>query len=79
MPVSYILNRVGTKMGLNPSIPAERNVLLGFLNEAADELYAQSDMEGSCFEQVFKINGDQTISFPYYVGAVRAMRDWWRR
>jgi len=75
MPLSYILKRVGSKMGLNPSIIEQRDVLLGFINEAADELYTQSDMEGSVVEATFKVNGDQTISMPLYVGAIRAMRE----
>lgn len=75
MAVKYILNRVAAKMGLNPQDPNNRLVLVGYLNEAARELYAQSDMVGSLMEQVFKINGDQTLSLPAYVGKIRAIRE----
>ena len=75
MGVKYILAQAGSKMGLNPSDEQQRAVLVRFLNEGARELYAQSDMAGSLMEMPFKVNGDQTISFPSDVGRIRAMRD----
>jgi len=75
MAVKHILQLAGNKMGLNPSDSAQRPVLLRFLNEAAFELYIQADLPGSLMEQVFKVNGDQTISLPQYVGEVRAIRE----
>lgn len=75
MSVKFILNRVGKKMGLNPSDTDQRDTLLRFLNEAAVELYDQSDMPNSLMEQVFKVNGDQTITCPSYVGEIRALRE----
>ena len=75
MPVSYILRQSGYKTGLNPADTNERAVLLRFLNEAAEELYDQSDPSESLVEQTFKINGDQTVSLPAYVGRVRALRE----
>jgi hypothetical protein len=77
MPVAYILSQAGAKMGLNSSLASERSTLLRFLNEAAQELYDQSDATGLLMEQVFKVNGDQTISLPYYVGPVRAARNFY--
>ena len=76
MAVKYILAQAGNKMGLNPSIASQRAVLLRRLNEAARELYAQSDMAGSLMEMVFKVNGDQTITLPSYVGKVRGVREY---
>ena len=76
MSVQNILALTSVKMGLNPSDAGQRNVLLRFLNEAAYELYMQSDMAGSLMEQVFKINGDQTIALPNYVGEIRAIREY---
>lgn len=76
MSVQNILALTSVKMGLNPSDAGQRNVLLRFLNEAAYELYMQSDMAGSLMEQVFKINGDQTIALPNYVGELRAVREY---
>jgi hypothetical protein len=63
-------------MGLNPADTNERPVLLRFLNEATDELYAQADMAGSWLEQAFKVNGDQTIALPHDVGNIRAIREY---
>jgi hypothetical protein len=76
MPIKYVLSQAGVKMGLNPDITDQRAVLLRFLNEAAEELYMQSDMAGSLMEQVFQVNGDQTIALPQYVGYLRAMREY---
>jgi hypothetical protein len=53
----------------------QRSIMLRFVNEACDELYAQSDMVGCLVEQCFKINGDQTVSLPSYIGQVRAVRE----
>lgn len=75
MPVGYVLQQFGKKIGLNPSIDSQRVVLLRFLNEAAQELYTQSDMAGCLEEQYFKVNSNQTISLPEYVGQLRAMRE----
>jgi len=75
MPVSYILSQAGKKIGKNPSLASDRATLLRFLNEAARELYDQADMVGILMEQVFKVNGDQTISCPWYVGPIRAARE----
>jgi hypothetical protein len=75
MSVKYILGQAGAKMGLNPNDPSQRPVLLRFLNEAAPELYHQADMPGSLMEQVFKVNGDQTITCPMNVGRIRGARE----
>jgi hypothetical protein len=75
MPVLNILTLAGAKMGLDPNASNDRIVLLRFLNEAAQELYTQFDPPGSLMEQVFKVNGDQTISMPSYVGPLRGIRE----
>lgn len=76
MALKYILAQAGAKMGLNPNATTSRQVLLRFINEAMDELYSQSDMAGSLDEKVFKVNGDQTVALPYFVGDVRAVREY---
>ena len=75
MSVYNIFSMASAKMGLNPSDATQRNTLVRFLNESAFELYIQCDMPGSLMEQVFKVNGDQTIAMPYYVGELRAIRE----
>jgi len=77
MALYYILQQVGFKTGLNPADSNQRAVLLRFANTAAKELYSQSDMAGCLEEQYFKINANQTISLPEYVGQIRAMREAW--
>ena len=77
MALSYILEQVGYKTGLNPKDSGQRAVLLRFANTAAKELYSTSDMAGCLEEQYFKINANQTISLPEYVGQIRAMREAW--
>ncbi len=74
MALSYIISQVARKMGQNSNDPSQRAVLLQFINSAAKELYHTSDMAGCLMEQLFKINADQTISLPDYVGTLRAMR-----
>jgi len=76
MGLKYILNQVGNKIGLNPSDTDQRATLLRFVNEAAWELYQQSDMPGSLMEMVIKVNGDQTIALPRFVGDLRAVREY---
>jgi len=75
MPLGYVLSQAGVKMGLDPAQPSERTVLLRFANEAAEELYDQFDPSGCLLEEAFKVNGDQTISMPYYVGEIRGVRE----
>ena len=75
MSVGYILTNAGKKMGLDPSVVNERATLLRFLNEAAPELYSQADLVGTLMEQTFKVNGDQTLTLPSYVGELRAIRE----
>lgn len=74
MSVKYMLDQIGNKMGLDPSVTNQRSAMLRLLNEAAPELYNQADMVGSLEECLFKINGDQTVAFPVYVGDLRAAR-----
>jgi hypothetical protein len=76
MPVGHILEVAGKRMGLNKNDPNQRKTLVRFLNEAAQELYDQADMVGILMEQVFKVNGDQTITCPWYVGPIRGVREY---
>lgn len=76
MGVKYILNQFGTKIGLSPNTDDSRAVMLRFLNEAADELYNECDPSGSLTEQLFRVNGNQTITMPADVGMVRFVREY---
>lgn len=76
MGVKFILSQIAAKVGLNPSVEGHRLVMLRWLNEAALELYEQADVAGTLCEGVFKMNGNQTISLPMYVGYIRAIREY---
>lgn len=75
MSLGYILSQVSRKMGMDQSESAQRTVMLSLVNEACRELYAQCDMAGSLMEAAFKVNGDQTVTLPSYVGKIRAVRE----
>lgn len=75
MSTKYIFSQVGLKLGLNPALPSDRSVIERWVNEGVMELYDQSDMPGSLIEQVYRINGDQTISLPADIGTIRAVRE----
>lgn len=75
MSLGFVLQRVQEKMGMNASQPSQRETLVGYANEAALELYDSFDPPGCLLEETFKVNGDQTISCPYYVGQIRGIRE----
>lgn len=75
MPLGRIIYLVSSKMGLDPAQPSSRETMLRFVNEAAMELYSQSDPPGSLMEWVIKVNGDQTCTLPNLVGQLRAVRE----
>lgn len=75
MSVQYILKLVGAKTGMSVLQANQRNTMLRWLNEASDELYNQADPPGSLWEQVFRVNGDQSITMPWYIGSVRGVRE----
>ena len=77
MALAYILQQTGFKLGLNPADSGQRSVLLRYVNTAAKELWEISDMAGCYAEQYFKVNANQEIALPDYVGNIRAMRQAW--
>jgi len=77
MPLGYILKQFGNKVGLDPTIAGDRSTLLRFVNEATDELWVEADLVGSLWEQVFRVNGDQTLTMPMEVASPRAVREFY--
>jgi len=75
MSVEYILDRFGKKIGMSPSDTSQRALLLDYLNEAAQELYEQSDMPGCLEEAEFYVQGDKTVALPANVYAIRGIRE----
>ena len=74
MGLFYILEQFTRKLGLQVSDPTARALALKYINPAALELYNLSDMSGCLDEQLFKVNSNQEIAFPPYMGNLRAMR-----
>jgi hypothetical protein len=70
MSVKNIVSEFSRKTGIT-----DRNVVLSFLNVAAQELYEEADLEGSLMEQSFYVDEFRTLAFPTYVGQIRAMRE----
>jgi len=66
-------------MGLQQLDSTQRALMIKFIQPAAKELYAISDMAGCLGEELFKVNSNQTIAFPDYIGQIRAMRDGYNR
>jgi hypothetical protein len=79
MALGYILEQFCRKIGITDlSDPSAKSLALKYINPAAKELYNMSDMAGCLDEQCFQVNSNQEISFPSYIGQIRAMRDaWW--
>ena len=75
MSVEYILDRFGKKIGMSPSDTSQRALLLDYLNEAAQELYEQSDMPGCLEEAEFYVQGNKTVAMPSDVYAIRGIRE----
>ena len=75
MSVEYILDRAGKKLGINPGDNHQRSIMLDYLNEAAQELYEESDMVGSLVEDSFYVQGNKTIALPSNVSSIRAIRE----
>ena len=75
MSVEYILDRFGKKVGMVPSDTNQRALLLDYLNEAAQELYEQSDMPGCLEEAEFYVQGDKTVALPSNVYTIRGIRE----
>lgn len=75
MALKHILQVAGAKTGLNPASTTSRQVLIRWANEACEEIYYESDIVNSQYEQAFRVNGDQTISMPWYVGPIRGIRE----
>jgi len=75
MPLSYILRKVCQKTGLSKDDDADRRIVLDIIQEAAEELYQQSDYPGSLEECVLAVTEDVTVSLPPFIGIPRAMRE----
>ena len=74
MPLSYILRRVANELGLDST--NDRTYLLDIINQGAREIYRDRDLPGSLDEVVVKMTPNAQISLPYYIGELRAVREY---
>lgn len=81
MSLSKILLDIGTNLGLSLEDPDELAFHIKEINAVAEELY-RKEIPGSLREQIFKIddsNDTFQVSFPYYVGKIRGVRNYNRQ
>lgn len=74
--LSSILQYVKEITGIDPAAGTpQRTQALLYVNRAAREIYANTDLPGSLFEREFAISTEtQMITLPWYVGEVRGAR-----
>jgi hypothetical protein len=78
MALRDIILDVTSIAGLSTSNVVELKDTVDSINNAAREMYTESDLVGSLREQVFAWNaGYNIIAIPQYVGSVRGMRLWY--
>lgn len=77
MPLLNILNTFAAKQGYDPV--DDRVLLLSIINRAAQEIYEKQDLPGSLMEAVFMVPADNIIALPYWVGEVRAMKEYYSK
>jgi hypothetical protein len=67
--IGYVINQIKKKVAV------DRDTAIRFINQAAYEIYRQCDVAGIEMEAPFKINGDQTITCPWFVDSIRGVRE----
>lgn len=75
-----LINRLGRELGLKPNNEAQKDVLVNLLNDAAYEIYMQTDLPRTLMEQKFAIDSTDPlrhVTLPGYVNDVRAVRRGW--
>jgi len=71
--------RLGREIGLRPEDQAQNTVLGELINDAAREIYDQTDLPNSLREQTIQVNSDnnsQIVTFPAHVMEIRGIRDY---
>lgn len=77
MSLLYILDKVRSSLGFNsPDLnPAQRQIVLNYINEAAEEIWETQDLPG-CLQEVYSnVSPELRISLPPFVGEIRAVRN----
>lgn len=77
MPLNTIRAELAADEGIKISSTPEKAWLDDKINKAAQELYAQNDLDNCLREQIFRFGiADQQISLPFYVDDVRMVRNY---
>lgn len=87
MPLSYILAEIAASQGYELSVPDEKSWLINQTNRAAKEIYESKDLTDALREQIISFtasvdatgNTVQLAALPYYVGKLRAIRNYYTR
>jgi len=77
MPLLDILRRVGADVGItNYSTDAATKArLLELVNDAAEEVYEETDLPGVLREMYMQVPANYIIALPAFVGEIRGVRD----
>lgn len=79
MILNELCRRLGTEIGLkNAGDAAQRQVLEDLINDAAEDIYNQTDLPRSLMEETFSTNTTDVVrrvTLPQRVGEIRGIRD----
>ena len=77
MPLSYILRRVTSEMGLTDGSanPAQQQRAIDIINEACEAIWEETDLPNCLDEMVLNVQANFQLSIPGFVGELRAMRE----
>lgn len=77
MGLDYILRKVSSEAGMMDyaTNANTRTFLVDIINEAAKELYEQTDLPGSLREVYVRAYSEEELALPQFVGQVRAIRE----
>lgn len=81
MQLLELCQRLGREIGVKPEIAAQKTVLVELINDAAREIYEQTDLPNSLMEQTIQVSTEtnsQQVTLPADVFELRAIRDYIR-
>lgn len=81
MQLLELTQRLGRETGLQPAIAVQKTVLVELINDAAQELYEQTDLPNSLMEQTVQASSEsnsQQVTLPGHIYEVRGIRDYTR-
>lgn len=87
MSLAYILAEIASETGLELSVASEKAYAINQVNKASKELFESKDLVDSLNEQLITFstvidsdgNQVQLAALPYYVGKLRAIRNYYTR